>query len=55
MVEWGFVVHRPEVFDGGNRKTEAVLFHSGNKEIGSGTYNSIDPGPFLAAIEKFRR
>jgi twinkle protein len=27
MVDQGFVVHRPEVFDGVNRKTEAVLYH----------------------------
>lgn len=27
MVDQGFVVHRPEVFDGANRKTEAVLYH----------------------------
>ncbi len=27
MVDQGFVVHRPEVFDGTNRKTEAVLYH----------------------------
>lgn len=27
MVDQGFVVHRPEVFDGVNRKTKAVLFH----------------------------
>jgi twinkle protein len=27
MVDQGFVVHRPEIFDGVNRKTEAVLYH----------------------------
>jgi twinkle protein len=27
MVDQGFVVHRPEVFDGTNRKTEAHLYH----------------------------
>lgn len=27
MVDQGFVVHRPEIFDGTTRKTEAVLFH----------------------------
>lgn len=27
MVDQGFVVHRPEIFDGTNRKTEAVLYH----------------------------
>ncbi|HEY8005874.1 MAG TPA: DnaB-like helicase C-terminal domain-containing protein [Methylocella sp.] len=27
MVDQGFVVHRPEIFDGGNRKTEATLYH----------------------------
>ncbi len=27
MVDQGFVVHRPEVFDGTERKTEAVLYH----------------------------
>jgi twinkle protein len=27
MVDQGFVVHRPEAFDGVNRKTEATLFH----------------------------
>lgn len=27
MVDQGFVVHRPEIFDGANRKTEATLFH----------------------------
>jgi twinkle protein len=27
MVDQGFLVHRPEIFDGGNRKTEAVLYH----------------------------
>lgn len=27
MVDQGFVVHRPEVFDGKQRKTEAVLYH----------------------------
>lgn len=27
MVDQGFVVHRPEIFDGTNRKTEAQLFH----------------------------
>lgn len=27
MVDQGFVVHRPEIFDGTNRKTEALLFH----------------------------
>jgi twinkle protein len=27
MVDQGFVVHRPQVFDGLNRKTEAVLYH----------------------------
>jgi twinkle protein len=27
MADQGFVVHRPEVFDGVNRKTEATLFH----------------------------
>jgi twinkle protein len=27
MVDQGFVVHRPEVFDGVNRKPEATLFH----------------------------
>jgi twinkle protein len=27
MVDQGFVVHRPEVFDGINRKTEATLYH----------------------------
>jgi twinkle protein len=27
MVDQGFVVHRPEIFDGANRKTEAVLYH----------------------------
>jgi twinkle protein len=26
MVDQGFVVHRPEIFDGTNRKTEAVLY-----------------------------
>jgi twinkle protein len=27
MVDQGFVVHRPEIFDGTNRKTEAHLYH----------------------------
>lgn len=27
MVDQGFVVHRPEIFDGTTRKTEAVLYH----------------------------
>lgn len=27
MVDQGFVVHRPEMFDGGQRKTEAMLLH----------------------------
>ncbi|ACK51688.1 hypothetical protein Msil_2768 [Methylocella silvestris BL2] len=27
MVDQGFVVHRPEIFDGSNRKTEAALYH----------------------------
>jgi twinkle protein len=27
MVDQGFVVHRPEIFDGANRKTEATLYH----------------------------
>jgi twinkle protein len=27
MVDQGFVVHRPEIFDGTNRKTEAHLLH----------------------------
>lgn len=27
MVDQGFVVHRPEVFDGGQRKTEAAFYH----------------------------
>lgn len=27
MVDQGFVVHRPEIFDGVNRKTEALLYH----------------------------
>lgn len=27
MVDQGFVVHRPEIFDGVNRKTEANLYH----------------------------
>ena len=27
MADQGFVVHRPEVFDGVNRKTAAVLYH----------------------------
>jgi twinkle protein len=27
MVDQGFVVHRPEIFDGTNRKTEAALYH----------------------------
>jgi twinkle protein len=27
MVDQGFVVHRPEIFDGTSRKTEAVLYH----------------------------
>lgn len=27
MVDQGFVVHRPEIFDGTARKTEAVLYH----------------------------
>lgn len=27
MVDQGFVVHRPEIFDGVNRKTEAALYH----------------------------
>lgn len=27
MPDQGFVVHRPEIFDGTNRKTEATLFH----------------------------
>ena len=27
MVDQGFVVHRPEIFDGAQRKTEAVLYH----------------------------
>lgn len=27
MVDQGFVVHRPEIFDGSQRKTEAVLYH----------------------------
>jgi twinkle protein len=27
MVDQGFVVHRPEIFDGGQRKTDAALYH----------------------------
>lgn len=27
MVDQGFVVHRPEIFDGSTRKTEAALYH----------------------------
>lgn len=27
MVDQGFVIHRPELFDGATRKTEAVLYH----------------------------
>jgi twinkle protein len=27
MVDQGFTVHRPQVFDGNDRKTEAVLYH----------------------------
>lgn len=56
MVDQGFVVHRPEVFDGNNRKTEAVLYHRKarfeelgypcklqmNYEINRGRYVSMD-------------
>lgn len=56
MVDQGFVVHRPEIFDGTNRKTEATLFHKKARfdELGypcslkldykvmSGRYASID-------------
>lgn len=56
MVDQGFVVHRPEIFDGTNRKTEAHLYHRKARfeELGfpcklkmdfdlkSGCYKSID-------------
>ena len=56
MVDQGFVVHRPEIFDGSNRKTEACLYHRKarfdelgypcklnlNYSIDEGRYRSID-------------
>lgn len=56
MVDQGFVVHRPEIFDGTNRKTEAHLYHRKARfeELGypcklkmdfdlkAGSYKSID-------------
>ncbi len=56
MCDQGFVVHRPEIFDGTSRKTEAVLFHRKarfeelgypcklqmNYQIESGRYVSMD-------------
>lgn len=56
MVDQGFVVHRPEIFDGTNRKTEASVYHKKarfeelgypcklnmNFQLGSGRYVSTD-------------
>jgi twinkle protein len=56
MVDQGFVVHRPEIFDGTNRKTEADLYHRKarfeelgfpcklkmNFKISEGRYESVD-------------
>ncbi len=55
-VDQGFVIHRPEVFDGTNRKTEAVLYHRKARfeelghpcklmldfDLAKGAYRSID-------------
>lgn len=56
MVDQGFVVHRPEVFDGGQRKTEAAFYHRKarfeelgfpcklmmNFDVSKGRYHSTD-------------
>jgi len=44
MVDQGFVVYRPKVFDGGNRKTEAVLYHRKSRfeELGYPCKLSLD-------------
>lgn len=56
MVDQGFVVHRPEVFEGSTRKTEAAFYHRKARfeelghpcklkldyKLGSGRYVSID-------------
>lgn len=58
MVDQGFVVHRPEIFDGTARKTEATFFQrkarfdelgypcklAMNFDMGKGKYHSIDYG-----------
>lgn len=59
MVDQGFVVHRPEIFDGSSRKTEAALYHRKarfeelgfpcklmmNFDLDRGSYVSIPEGP----------
>lgn len=56
MVDQGFAVHRPEVFDGTHRKTEACLYHlkarfeelghacklNMNFDLQTGSYSSLD-------------